>query len=803
MTFEVASDVRFSQRLSAIVCGAASLLERLDERWVPDERRRAAAVCEGRLEDWRRTVAGAAPALFDRRLAFLSPAGGKDRLRVCVGPVRLADTAEPPAWTGALDGILAAAMGPLERADRARFLDPEEPVPFEDVLAPIVRWASGRLFREAMLEDGVFSDSCLGALERLLLHGLARVSSVALMHQFALFRLQGGFAPDDRVVAASGYQAFCREVSADGMQTLLSRYPVLARLLPTLVEHWLEACGELAGRVRADRETLRWEFGCVAPLGPVREIRAGLSDPHARGRMVAALTFENGLTVVYKPHDLKVAEAFSELLTWLAKRGAGPGLRPLRVLTCEGYGWMELAEHRPCRDGEEVRLYYRRAGGLLCLAYLLNGTDFHFENLIACGAHPVLVDLEMLFHPPLESPGEGARARVRRDLDDSVLRTGLLPGWQIGEAGEVYDISGFTGVPGQETSLFGRRWEHVNTDAMALRFEPVRVPARQNLPVPRRPEGARLGARGRDRGGPPVYLSGTESSCAVSSPRIPWPGSRGSRSVTSAGPRRPMGGSWEELTEPAALSDGVSFGLALEKLWQAFLGDEARRPLAALVDFEAQALARLDVPLFHLRTDSRSIWAGEEIAVAEAFTETGHVRMLRRLSDFCEADLERQVGLLRSSLFTRREGDGHEKGVQEESAAEERSRPPGGEEAVEAALAIARVLESEPCGPGTPPPGSPSGWTLGRAPTGSGPWPRDLYNGCCGVAVFLAAAAKLGGREELPGPGARGPGRAADGPSARPMPGRGWHTSTSAAPRGWARSSTDCCAAAACWTIPS
>jgi hypothetical protein len=41
----------------------------------------------------------------------------------------------------------------------------------------------------------------------------------------------------------------------------------------------------------------------------------------------------------------------------------------------------------------------KRQGVYLAILYALEATDFHHENLIAVGEHPILLDLEALFHP--------------------------------------------------------------------------------------------------------------------------------------------------------------------------------------------------------------------------------------------------------------------------------------------------------------------------------------------------------------------------------------------------------------------
>ena len=91
-------------------------------------------------------------------------------------------------------------------------------------------------------------------------------------------------------------------------------------------------------------------------------------------------------------------------------------------------------EHLPCRDHDEARRYYERAGMLLCLFYVLEGTDCHYENIIASGEYPVLIDTETLMHHrarEIVPEDENAQTEAFEQLGHSVLRTGLLPRWEL------------------------------------------------------------------------------------------------------------------------------------------------------------------------------------------------------------------------------------------------------------------------------------------------------------------------------------------------------------------------------------
>src|SRR5262249_2293041 len=134
---------------------------------------------------------------------------------------------------------------------------------------------------------------------------------------------------------------------------------------------------------------------------------------HNCGRSVIKLTFSSGLKLIYKPKDLGIDEAFFALIDWLNEAIGGVQapdgvaairqmlplrvLRRLRLLNRTTHGWVECVEHVPLPDAEAAERYYRRMGMLLCLAYVLGGSDCHYENIIACGAQPVLVDHETLF----------------------------------------------------------------------------------------------------------------------------------------------------------------------------------------------------------------------------------------------------------------------------------------------------------------------------------------------------------------------------------------------------------------------
>src|SRR5262249_46207149 len=195
---------------------------------------------------------------------------------------------------------------------------------------------------------------------------------------------------------------------------------------------------ELNDRFAADRGAIADRIGSArgAP-GSVR-VRSGLSDVHRHGRTVARLSFENGGEVYYKPRPVDMEESYAAFVEWFnARRGRLPAVRALVTINRTTHGWMEAAAVQPCADRRAAQRYFRRAGAVLALADLFCGIDFHSENLVAAGEHPVVVDLETLFHPcgPYE-----------RDTDP-LNRTELLPRPVPDRPADTYVVCGLGLLP--------------------------------------------------------------------------------------------------------------------------------------------------------------------------------------------------------------------------------------------------------------------------------------------------------------------------------------------------------------------
>lgn len=211
---------------------------------------------------------------------------------------------------------------------------------------------------------------------------------------------------------------FLRDKPSYRLFSLFRKFPVLVRLWCQLICQWREHVREILERLATDRRTLSRTFFNNRPIGRIVNARFGLSDRHNSGRTVARLQFEAG-SIIYKPRSGTGESEWCSLLNWMNGNGFQPKLRTVRVLPRKGYCWMKYVEPATCKNETAARRFYERIGGIIAAAHLLKLVDCHRDNLIASGEHPVLVDVDALWH---------VSALTKTQAVSSVLyRTGFFP----------------------------------------------------------------------------------------------------------------------------------------------------------------------------------------------------------------------------------------------------------------------------------------------------------------------------------------------------------------------------------------
>lgn len=450
--------------------------------------------------------------------------------------------------------------------------------------------------------------------------------------------------------SAARFASFLRHIRqpAAALQ-LLEEYPVLARQIVETVNQWVAYSFEFLTHLCTDWAALRDTFS-IDTEALLIEARTGVGDNHRNGRSVIVARFDNGLKLVYKPHSLGVDHHFYNLLQWLNERGEHPPFPLLNIVTRSDHGWVEFVERADCHSREQVKCFFQRQGGYLALLYALKGTDFHYENLIAAGEHPVLVDLETLFHPDLIYSQINPATLVSMELmNHSVLRIGLLP-WQIGlgEQREDSDLSGMGMKPGQLSPQAVPHWKGTGTDQMQMTKQRVEMPMGQNLVTLNGRQVSPLDYKEEiETGFEAIYRLLIHFRGELLAPSGPLAQFDTDEIRVILRATSTYAELLHESFHPDVLRDALDRERLLDHLW---LEVQNRSRLSQVIPYEQRDLYNGDIPIFTTCPNSRHLWSSDKQQISNFFTLSGLELAHGRIKALSENDLEKQLWFIKASL---------------------------------------------------------------------------------------------------------------------------------------------------------
>jgi type 2 lantibiotic biosynthesis protein LanM len=285
--------------------------------------------------------------------------------------------------------------------------------------------------------------------------------------------------------AEERFMFFCNCLAdPDFARAILEQYPVLVRRIITIIRNWEAATLSLLSRLSNSHKMLQSAFFNNNEIGPLTSVEAA-GDTHRKGNAVHILNFGSACKVVYKPRSIGMESFYYDFIKWFNQHCESLDLRVVRTIDEGDFGWMEFVEASPCTTKVEIERFFLRQGSQIALTYVLGGTDLHFENVIAHGEYPVLVDLETLFQTPLfERNLPRATAQAMRILQTSVMGTMLLPEpYFIGKDENWIDWSALGHSEGQLTPIPIPIWRDDGTDQMRLAHERVQMSGGVSLPT--------------------------------------------------------------------------------------------------------------------------------------------------------------------------------------------------------------------------------------------------------------------------------------------------------------------------------
>ncbi|MCP6757222.1 MAG: type 2 lanthipeptide synthetase LanM family protein [Fischerella sp. CENA71] len=624
-------------------------------------------------------------------------------------------------------------------------------------IAPIIHQALERLDKEVknLLEIGhelPFDPQKIGLiLIADLPEKLVSMLSRTMVLELNVARLQGVLK---NKTSKERFQSFIERLKQPEIAlTIFQEYPILARQLMIVVNHWLKNSLEFIQHLCTDWEEMSNTFNQGKSPGLLVAVEAGAGDSHRGGRSVMIARFESGLKLVYKPKNLGVDVHFQQLLAWLNERGNHPPFQLLKILNRSDYGWVEFIEPSSCTSVEQIEGFYKRQGGYLALFYALEATDFHHENLIAAGEYPIMIDLEALFHPyKSELDSSQSTTLATHQIAYSVLRVGLLPRKTWGnQESEGIDISGLGGLPGQLIPRGVSSWEGKGTDEMRLTREQVELPIAKNLPTL---DGKLVNVLDYTEsiiaGFTSIYqllVEHRDELLGSDSPLTRFADDEVRVILRNTATYAKM--LWESY-HPDFLRDALDRERLFDRLWI----DVKHRPeIEKIIAAEQQDLRQGDIPIFTTRPISCDLYTSTNQSIPDFFTRSGMSIVRERLQQLDRQDMNRQIWFIRASLATSAltaKQPELEKGEPPRLILTGEDREIGGkknrEQLLSGAIAIGDRLEELALR------GEDDATWLGLNSMGEKQWSIlplkiDLYDGISGIVLFLAYLGELTGEK--------------------------------------------------------
>ena len=150
-----------------------------------------------------------------------------------------------------------------------------------------------------------------------------------------------------------------------------------------------------------------------------------------------------------RPRSLFIDVGYNKFIEWLNKKPVVYKLKTIQSIDKNEYGWQQFVQSRDCQTYNEVERYYYRMGALIGILYILNSTDMHYENIIANGEFPEIVDLETIIANNIYQSSNDyfpLNINLNTILGSGVTNTGNLFTETIDT-----DISALTGIPKQKS----------------------------------------------------------------------------------------------------------------------------------------------------------------------------------------------------------------------------------------------------------------------------------------------------------------------------------------------------------------
>jgi|GEM_PF-6087064 len=291
------------------------------------------------------------------------------------------------------------------------------------------------------------------------------------MHKLRIHEALKGNTPEER------FNDFIKQSMEKAMyERLWDTYPVLKQCVETKANDYIVAMNEFLQHLNNDLEQIEKTL-LPQPIKRFTNFKAS-GDTHRQCRRVIIIsaTSENGdaIRFVYKPRSLSNERYYADFCRWYNSVSRTPDLKFPTIIEHDTHGYCEFIEHTTCKKPSDINEFYHSLGEISALLLIINGLDIHYENLIAQGPHPVLIDMECIMAPVINAyqhsyPNVGQSLILPRQTNVNKKSKGV-------------DISGLSENDDQRSWRKVPRWHKPGTDEMHLIREDATIKTLGNTP---------------------------------------------------------------------------------------------------------------------------------------------------------------------------------------------------------------------------------------------------------------------------------------------------------------------------------
>lgn len=434
------------------------------------------------------------------------------------------------------------------------------------------------------------------------------------------------------------------------LQTFFSEYPVLTRLYAETIIFQIKNFTELLEALEESQNELHNQFQLELPLC-VTGLKMGAGDSHDQGKSVGILTFEQGKELVYKPKNLLISQRFDQFIRTIKELEPAFDFYLTNKLVKAHYTFEERLVYSECQTPEDLTDYYHQFGQIIALVYLLNGNDFHLENVLSFGKYPVLIDLETIIQNHFPMPdSDNAFIKAIKKNGESVVMSGLVPIYLFEERAEA-DVEGastglqLSALSGGEQKLPYKILKLVDFDSvnMQFKYQEHTTDGAENIPM----------FKGEKVDFVPYIQTIIEGFIEFSSFALVHKELLAKtaqecfsnclvRNVIKT--TQSYGDLLDYSTHPSCMVDYIEREKLFENLWMH--GYSNSRP----VPYEVRDMLQHDVPIFFNPTSTRDLVASQQEVIQDMYQETALSLEYTKIKNYSLMEEEEQLDYLKTSF---------------------------------------------------------------------------------------------------------------------------------------------------------